>query len=147
MGDCKICFIKESNKKLPCSHELCFDCCVRLHSAVCPFCRQKFLYTADEIKQRLDFGILNGYKMEIPPGLAFRSEDWIENRQLNNYIIIDDELVHAPFSGIIRNMTRRRRRNLSLDEALERRQIINEKKARHWERKNAKLNKMNWWEV
>jgi len=44
-------------------------------------------------------------------------------------------------------MNRRRRRALSLDEVLERRRIIKEKKARHWEKKNARLAKTNWWEV
>ena len=46
-------------------------------------------------------------------------------------------------------MERRRRRFLSFDEAMERRQIIKEKKARHWERKNRRLEKTNqgWWEI
>lgn len=146
MEDCKICFEKESNKTLPCSHLLCSDCCVRLNTPVCPYCRQTFVFNAEEIKKRLQLGILNGYKYEVPPGLAFRPQDWIENRQLNNYILVDDTVVHEPFSGALRQMGRRRRRALSLDEVLERRQMIQEKKARHWERKNARLAKMNWWE-
>ena len=145
MEDCKICFCNKSNKVLPCSHSLCSDCCVRLNAPVCPYCRQVFIFNSEEIKQRIKLGILDGYKWDVPPGLAFRPEDWIENRQLNNYIIIDDEIVHEPFSRARKSMTRNRRRALSLDEVLERRQIIKAKKARHWEIKNARLSKVNWW--
>ena len=69
MEDCKICYSNESNKKLPCGHELCSSCCVRLNSAICPYCRQNFIFNADEIKQRFKLGIVNGYKREIPPVL------------------------------------------------------------------------------
>lgn len=146
MEDCKICFSKASNKTLPCAHTLCSDCCVRLNTPTCPFCRQAFVYNGDEIKQRIKLGLLSGYKMEVPPGLAFRPEDWIENRQLNNYVIVDENVIHEPYSRARKNMQRNRRRALSLDEVLERRKVIREKKARHWERKNGRLAKTNWWE-
>lgn len=151
MEDCKICFSKESNKTLPCNHTLCADCCVRLNFPTCPFCRQNFVYTGDEIKQRIKLGLLSGYKMEPPPGFAFRPEDWIEhrveNRQLNRYIRIDEvEVVHEPYSRVRKNMNRNRRRALSFDEILERRKIISGRKARHWDKKNSHLSKMNWWE-
>ena len=84
--------------------------------------------------------------MEVPPGLAFRPEDWIENRQLNNYVIVDEIVVHEPFSRARKNMNRNRRRALSFDEVLERRKVIREKKARHWDKKNGRLAKINWWE-
>jgi hypothetical protein len=48
---------------------------------------------------------------------------------------------NAPFSGARRAGERRRRRFLSLDEVLERRKELKERKARHWERKNSRLNK------
>jgi hypothetical protein len=59
--------------------------------------------------------------------------DWITPvpRQL-------DELeIHEPFSAARRSGERRRRRFLSLDEVLERRKELKERKARHWEKKNA----------
>lgn len=143
MEDCKICYSNESNKKLPCGHELCSSCCVRLNSAICPYCRQNFIFNADEIKQRFQLGIVNGYKRELPPVLPI---DWIRPvpRQLNEL-----EIVHEPFSRIVndpyararRSGERRRRRFLSLDEVLERRKELKERKARHWERKNNRLNK------
>jgi hypothetical protein len=137
MEDCKICYSNESNKKLPCGHELCSSCCVRLNSAICPYCRQNFIFNANEIKQRLQLGIINGYKREIPP-VPILPRDWITPvpRQL-------DELeIHEPFSGARRAGERRRRRFLSLDEVLERRKELKERKARHWERKNSRLNKI-----
>lgn len=146
MEDCKICFSNESNRMLPCSHSLCSVCCVKLNTPICPYCRQTFIYTAEEIKERIKLGILSGYKWEASPGFAFRPQDWIEHRQLNNYIIIDDQLIHEPFSRARKNMNRNRRRALSLDEVLERRKMIKEKKERHWDRKNARLAKLNWWE-
>jgi hypothetical protein len=150
MEDCKICYIKESNKKLPCCHEICSDCCVRLNSAICPFCRRNFTYTNDEIKERIKLGIINGYKVEVPPSLAFQNQnfllthnilprDWINNRQLN--LNNQEEIIHEPYSRAIKNSQRRRRRFLSLDEVLERRKEIKEKQARHWEKKNGRLNK------
>lgn len=138
MEDCKICYSKESNKKLPCGHELCSSCCVRLNSAICPFCRQNFIYNADEIKQRLQLGLINGYKKEIPPVLPLPIE-WIRPvpRQLS-------EINYEPFSAARRSGERRRRRFLSLDEVMERRHELKERKARHWERKNNRMLKNNW---
>ena len=150
MEDCKICYSNESNKKLPCGHELCSSCCVRLNSAICPYCRQNFIFNADEIKQRLQLGIVNGYKREIPPVLP---RDWVTPvpRQLDELEIHDpfSRIVNEPFSRIIndpyararRSGERRRRRFLSLDEVLERRKQLKERKARHWEKKNSFLNK------
>ena len=147
MEDCKICFLKESNKTLSCNHKLCSDCCVRLNTPTCPFCRQAFVYTDDEIKQRKKLGLLNGYKYEVPPGLAFDFNQSLEifngNRQLNTNIEI---IVHEPYSRIRKNMFRNRRRTLTFDEVLERRKIIREKKARHWEKKDGRLAKIKWYE-
>ena len=151
MEDCKICYSNESNKKLPCGHELCSSCCVRLNSAICPYCRQNFIFNADEIKQRLQLGIINGYKREIPPVLP---RDWVTPvpRQLDELEIHEplsgivnepfSRIVNEPFSGARRAGERRRRRFLSLDEVLERRKELKERKARHWERKNTRLNKI-----
>jgi len=148
MEDCKICFITASDKKLPCGHELCSKCCVKLNSPLCPFCRQNFTYTADEIKERIKLNIVNGYNWEVPPGLAFRPIDWIQNSNINNQEDVE-MVVHEPFSRVRKNMERRRRRFLSFDEVLERRQLIRERKARHWDKKNAQLSKRNhmWNEI
>jgi hypothetical protein len=141
MEDCKICYSNESNKKLPCGHELCSSCCVRLNSALCPFCRANFIYNANEIKERIQLGLINGYKWEVPPGLVFLPRDWLTP---NRHITVDDtnSLVNEPFSRAIKNGERRRRRFLSLDEVLERRKELKERKARHWEKKNGRLAKI-----
>jgi len=143
MEDCKICYSNESNKKLPCGHELCSSCCIRLNSAICPYCRQNFIFNADEIKQRFKLGIVNGYKREIPPVLP---RDWLTPvpRQLDELEIHEpfSRIDNEPFSRARRAGERRRRRFLSLDEVLERRKELKERKARHWERKNSRLNKI-----
>jgi len=136
MEDCKICYSNESNKKLPCGHELCSSCCVKLNAAICPYCRQNFIFNADEIKQRLKLGIVNGYKREIPP-VPILPRDWITPS-----LQISETIIHEPFSAARRSGERRRRRFLSLDEVLERRKELKERKARHWERKYSRLNKL-----
>jgi len=150
MEDCKICYSTVSDKKLPCGHDLCSSCVVRLNSALCPFCRKNFLFTAEEIKQRIKLKIVNGYQVEVPPGLAFNPLDWVENRQLNVSLVNREQnMVSEPFSRARKNMERRRRRFLSFEEVLERRQIIKDRKARHWDKKNAQLQRtqQGWWEV
>jgi hypothetical protein len=144
MEDCTICFNNKSNKVLPCSHSLCSNCCVRLNVSICPYCRQVFIFNSEEIKQRIKLGILNGYKWDAPPRLAFIPEELIENRQLDNNI--ENEINHERFSRVRKNMYRRRRRTLTFEEVLEKRQQIKTKKARHWEKKNNRLVKTNWWE-
>ena len=106
--------------------------------------RQVFIFNSDEIKQRIKLGILNGYKWDVPPRLAFHPEELIENRQLDNNI--ENEIIHERFSRVRKNMYRRRRRTLTFEEVLEKRQQIKTKKARHWEKKNNRLVKTNWWE-
>ena len=144
MEDCNICYTNQSTKKLPCNHELCSECCVRLNSAICPFCRSKFTFNAIEMKQRISLGLIHGYNWEQPPVIR-NNNSILPNRQLH---ISEEYEANEPFSRIINNGTRRRRRALSLDEVLERRKEINERKARHWDRKDARLRKLTaWWEV
>ena len=64
-------------------------------------------------------------------------------RQLDELEIPESltRILNAPFSGARRSGERRRRRFLSLDEVLERRKQLKERKAKHWEKKNSFLNK------
>jgi hypothetical protein len=48
---------------------------------------------------------------------------------------------NQPFSRARKNMTRRRRRNLSFDEVLERRRVIRRRCQMKWMRKNGRLEK------
>ena len=135
MEDCMICYNNKSNKVLPCSHSFCSNCCVRLNAPVCPYCRQVFIFNSEEIKQRIKLGILNGYKWDASSNIIVEPE-----------IIIENEINNESFSRVRRNMYRRRRRTLTFEEVLEKRQQIKTKKARHWERKNNRLVKIDWWE-
>ena len=145
MEDCQICFSELSNKTLPCCHKLCSKCVVRLNSASCPFCRQNFIFSSEEIKERLKLKIINGYDWEVPSNIAFRETN-LNNRQLNT---ITEETINLPFSRVIQNMQRRRRRCLSFEEVLERRQLIRKKILNHWNRKHGYLQKTNQgcWEL
>ena len=145
MEDCKICYSKESNKKLPCKHELCSSCCVRLNSALCPFCRANFIFNAEEIKERIQLGLINGYNWETP-NLNILPRNWLSNRQINNNY--QELVINEPFSRARKSGDRRRRRFLSLDEVLERRKELKERKVRHWEKKNGRLIKItDSWEI
>jgi hypothetical protein len=135
MEDCMICYNNKSNKVLPCSHSFCSNCCVRLNAPVCPYCRQVFIFNSEEIKQRIKLGILNGYKWDASSNIIVEPE-----------IIIENEINNESFSRVRRNMYRRRRRTLTFEEVLEKRQQIKAKKTRHWEKKNNRLVKTNWWE-
>jgi hypothetical protein len=135
MEDCMICYNNKSNKVLPCSHSFCSNCCVRLNAPVCPYCRQVFIFNSEEIKQRIKLGILNGYKWDASSNIIVEPE-----------IIIENEINNEYFSRVRRNMYRRRRRTLTFEEVLEKRQQIKTKKARHWDKKNNRLVKTNWWE-
>jgi len=130
-----ICYNNKSNKVLPCSHSFCSNCCVRLNAPVCPYCRQVFIFNSEEIKQRIKLGILNGYKWDASSNIIVEPE-----------IIIENEINNESFSRVRRNMYRRRRRTLTFEEVLEKRQQIKAKKTRHWEKKNNRLVKTNWWE-
>ena len=130
-----ICYNNKSNKVLPCSHSFCSNCCVRLNAPVCPYCRQVFIFNSEEIKQRIKLGILNGYKWDASSNIIVEPE-----------IIIENEINNEYFSRVRRNMYRRRRRTLTFEEVLEKRQQIKTKKARHWDKKNNRLVKTNWWE-
>jgi hypothetical protein len=70
--DCHICYNKKpSLKTLNCKHSLCSNCYLRLANTICPFCRETFAYTADEIKQRAKIGLKNGYQSnDLQPGLT-----------------------------------------------------------------------------
>jgi hypothetical protein len=151
-GSCTICFFNKPNKTLPCEHSLCQDCAIRLNKSNCPYCRKVFNFTIDELKERIKLGIADGYKWEAPPGLEFRPQDWIENNRNNNTIFIYDSndaeyyIYNQPFARIARNTQRKRRRNLSFDEVLERRHFIKKRIERHKERQEGRLRKVKWYE-
>ena len=151
MESCSICCFPYSNdeskdsnsrikKELCCNHCLCESCYLRLDKPQCPFCRSEFTYSIEEVKKRKLLN-LEYYKWQPPS-------------QINNYIpqnitsipriLITDDEIHVPvepFSRVRKNMHRRRRRHLSFEEVLERRQLIRKRCKRKWEHKEQRLNK------
>ena len=67
---------------------------------------------------------MNGYKWDASSNIIVEPE-----------IIIENEINNESFSRVRRNMYRRRRRTLTFEEVLEKRQQIKAKKARHWDKK------------
>lgn len=58
--ECDICFdIKNNIKQLPCKHELCMDCYIKLYTKKCPFCRQIFIYSTKTIKKDNYYDIIS----------------------------------------------------------------------------------------
>lgn len=127
-SECYICYEHKSDKifkTLVCNHSLCNDCYKKLIQNKCPFCR---------------------HPIEIPnpsvytaPDIPFSIED------INSFPNISEHPV--PYSRVRRNMNRRRRRNLSFDEVLERRKRIKKRCKRKWMRKNGRLNKINFYDL
>ena len=163
MEDCFICRdYSERWKVLPCQHKLCYACFIRLDKNSCPFCRAEFKYTQIELKDRIKEGInykhLQSSSQLITPDefnerQTHNSSRYINNNETNNLSnrirrrnnnIIEHNI---PFSRINRNRIRNRRKNLSKDEILERRNITKKRIKRKWMKKDARYRKMNWWDI
>lgn len=116
MRDCDICYESRINfKTLSCSHSMCMSCFKKINKTCCPFCRKPF--TKEEILDHLPAKIKN--KTEAP---------------ILNYNI--------PFSRVSRNQYRKRRKNLSFKQVLERRQMIRKRMKKKWTRKDFHLNRI-----
>lgn len=146
--DCHICYDKNSSLKyLPCEHSLCYNCFIRLANSICPYCREIFIYTAEEIIQRTNIGLRNGYQsnnlqpeLNIPDELIFNSSSQLlpsiiyqrNNRLENHYQMIES-----------RNKKRKnyKNKNLSNDEINDRRN--NKRELKKWSRRERHLEKTN----
>ena len=145
--------ITRSKKVLCCHHSLCESCFLRLEYQHCPFCRSSFQYTQEELNKRKSLN-LEYYKWQPPsqisnyiPSDNFRTRtrnrtrnitfisDIISNTPTNNNNITQAE----PFSRVRKSMHRRRRRDLSFEEVLERREMIRKRSKLKWTKKNERL--------
>ena len=146
--------ISRTKKVLCCHHSLCESCYLRLEYQHCPFCRSSFQYTQDELNKRKSLN-LEYYKWQPPSqitnyipsdnsrtrtrtrtrhrNITFVS-DIISNTQNNNS---NPQVEH--FSRVRKNMHRRRRRDLSFEEVLERREMIRKRSKLKWTKKNERL--------
>lgn len=152
MEDCNICYsqIKPNEEKvLSCQHKLCNSCYLRLATPNCPYCRKQFKYTPDDIKKRQAMNIK--YNNYTPPSQLFDesilldsfNQLQIQSRQ-NNHSQINENI---PYSRVLRNKNRKRRRDLSEEEVKERRELIRKKCKRKWELKEGRLNKLKWYDI
>jgi len=125
MECCNICFYEynsdsRTKKDLTCGHCLCYECYLMLHKNSCPYCRSDIFYTIEEQKERLSYqppsNIYNNY-------ITSTISDILENIPIPT---------NLPFSGVIRQMNRRRRRKLSFDEVIQRRKMIKKRCKAKW---------------
>lgn len=174
--DCHICLEKKSSlKSLPCSHELCLRCYVRLDQAICPFCRAKFNYSTMEIKERTKLGLQYGYQsnntapgLELPDDIVLDNSGGLLNNFNSNGVILAPELLNRRnqhMYNVISNMedryasTRSHKKNkkynmnlhqnncrLTVDEINDRRYNIVRRETRKWFIKERRLEKLNSWE-
>lgn len=128
MEECFICYEDNINnwKILSCCHKMCYNCYIKLITNKCPYCRCPFEYSNNDLKKRI-----------LSPPQA----------QIMTINSVDDSLINydnEPFSGLFRRQkNRRRRRNLSEAEILERRKVIRERCQNKWIRKNGRLEKID----
>lgn len=122
MEDCYICYCKKSKMhQLLCNHTLCYSCYIKLVQPHCPFCRQPFIYSDDDLHNKI-----------VPPIAPYI------DRLIPNFIHV---FINAPFSRVRKNCYRKRRRNLTFEEILERRKNIKNRCKNKWIKKNGRLNK------
>ncbi len=149
MESCTICCFKYSNeyqtdmdkkkKTLSCHHSLCVSCFIKLESQHCPFCRCPFTYTSDELSKRQALN-LDYFKWQPPSQITNYIPGEIIRVRNTNITTRENRITYnEPFSRVRKNMHRRRRRDLTFEEVLERRNQIKKRCKRKWERKEARL--------
>jgi hypothetical protein len=143
--DCHICYDKNSSlKSLPCEHSLCYNCFIRLANSICPYCRENFIYTQEEVIQRTNIGLRNGYQSnDLQPELnIFNSSSQLlpsiiyqRNIRLEN---------HFQMIEIHNNKKKYHNKNRpSIEEINDRRNNINKRELKKWSRRERRLEKMN----
>ena len=149
--DCHICYDKNSSlKSLPCEHSLCYNCFIKLDNSICPFCREFFIYTKEEIIQRTNIGLRNGYQSnDLQPGLSIPDEFifnsssqllpsiiYLRNNRLENHYQMIENYSNKRIKHTYKNRP-------SLEEINDRRNNTNKREIKKWSRKERRLEKMN----
>ena len=156
MESCSICCfpysdLQDSNntrirRELCCNHSLCESCYLRLDKAQCPFCRLQFQYSIEDLKKRKSLN-LEYFKWQPPSQITNYIPSEITRRRATHINILpsiqeeDINIPNQPFSRVRKNMNRRRRRDLTFDEVLERRRIIRKRCKKKWTHKDGRMNK------
>ena len=139
MEDCYICYCKiDKIHRLPCNHTLCYNCYIKLIQPHCPFCRQPFTYSADDIKNKPVSPTASYINMMID-NLNISNNNPLYDSNLDNH-----EFQNESFSRVRINCNRKRRRDLTFEEVLERRQIIRKRCKDKWMKKDGRQNKFNY---
>jgi len=130
----------QSNEKFltasVCGHKLCFECFKLLQKNTCPFCRQP--YTQEELA--LKPNIIQANSNTYNPPVYSQN-----NYRINLYNETEEAFIpQIPYSRVRRNMIRKRRRNLTFEEVLERRKLVKKRMKRKWERKSRRLEKISY---
>lgn len=156
MESCSICFLSFSEyqaidgytitkksriqKFLSCGHSLCLSCYFRLQQTKCPFCRTVFTYSDEDLL------ILNKSKIVKKTNNTLVTILGEQNEQLNTIWqppqttqLEYDYDYNRPFTRLKKQMSRKRRRNLSFDEVIQRRKNIKKRCDFKWTRKNGRL--------
>ena len=148
--DCHICYDKNSClKSLPCEHSLCYNCFIRLANSICPFCREIFTFTTEEIIQRTNIGLRNGYQSnDLQPGLSIPDEFiFSSSSQLLPSIIYQRNIRLENHYQMIENRNKRKNFNNknrpSIEEINDRRDNIKKRELKKWSRRERRLEKMN----
>jgi len=145
--DCHICYDKNSSLKfLPCEHSLCYNCFIRLANSICPYCRENFTYTPEEIIQRTNIGLRNGYQSnDLQPGLSLPDEFiFISSSQLLPSIIYQRNIRLENHYQMIESRNKNNNKNRpSIEEINDRRNNINKRELKKWSRRERRLEKMN----
>lgn len=154
MECCSICFLEFTEKPsinlnnrcrfqkfLSCGHNLCFSCYLKLQQTKCPFCRTDFTYSFEDL-------FIKNKKNNKVHSLNIQGNN--QNTQIidlwqpptaTEYSQNYETSINEPFSRLKKNTFRKRRRNLSVDELLLRRQNIKKRCQRKWSHKNGRLAK------
>jgi hypothetical protein len=150
MESCSICFLEFTEKPeinlnnrcrfqkfLSCGHCLCFACYLKLHQTKCPYCRNDFVYSFEDLylKNKKTLKSSKNHSLGVQ-GIIETEITWQPPTTIQ-YTLLEDTI--EPFSRLKKNTHRKRRRNLSFDEILEKRKQIRKKCQKKWTHKEERL--------
>lgn len=123
MEECKICFDMckiDKIKKIPCGHELCYDCYINLITCQCPFCRKNINYSTEELKLKNSLGIR--MNEDFSSNIIYNPNDFAYNQNSNNAVAtlqnFDSDTPNFTLSRTVRNRNRRLLRQVNLENDL-----------------------------
>lgn len=139
MEECNICFLdKTFFQELTCGHKLCANCFKKLPKTQCPFCRVE-MTLQEKIMKR---GKITNINPTLP---SINIIHFVDHEDNESSVEEEYQLIH--FASYYRQMYRKRRRNLTLEEVHQRRDRIKKREKMKWERREARRYKLNGYET